>query len=199
MTKAAMNASLLVDWRYAIVYWAVFLWAYVPEFILNQRSRKLLSRQDAGSFRIVMLLQGMAMGAGFAIGFAGKFGALAQPRMWYGIGLGVMIAGRLLRWHCFRMLGESFTAVVVVKPGQQIIERGAYRWIRHPSYTAGLILFGGSMLALSNWLSVAMVLIAAVLAYSYRVHIEERALLQTLGEPYRAYMQRTKRFVPKLL
>ena len=181
------------------MYWAVFAWAYIPEFILNLRTRSLLGPQDAGSFRLVMALQGLAMGAGFAIAFNIRFGMLRHQRFWFWIGLGTMITGSLLRRHCFRMLGKYFTAVVVVNPGQQIIERGAYRWVRHPSYTAGMLLFAGSMLALGNWLSVAIVLSGAILAYTYRVRVEERALLETLGAPYRAYMQRTKKFVPKLL
>jgi protein-S-isoprenylcysteine O-methyltransferase Ste14 len=193
-----MHTPLIVDWPYAVVYWAVFLWAYSQEFGLTRRSRALPATQDAGSLRVVMLAQGAGMFAGFAIAFMGRFGMLAHQRLWFAIGIGVLIAGRLLRRHCFRMLGESFTAVVVVRSEQQVVERGAYRWVRHPSYTAGMLLFAGSMLALANWMSVAVVLAGAILAYSYRIHVEERALLQTLGEPYRAYMQRTKRFVPKV-
>jgi protein-S-isoprenylcysteine O-methyltransferase Ste14 len=44
-----------------------------------------------------------------------------------------------------------------------------------------------------------LVLTAAVSAvYGYRVGIEERALLATIGDSYRRYMSRTKRFVPFL-
>ncbi|HKD81993.1 MAG TPA: isoprenylcysteine carboxylmethyltransferase family protein [Candidatus Angelobacter sp.] len=193
-----MTTLLIQSWPYALVYWSVFLWAYVPEFILNSRSRSLTGSQDAGSFRFIMVVQGAAIGAGFAIAFNSHFAALAYPRFYFALGLAVMISGRLLRRHCLKMLGESFTAVVVVRPDQQIIQRGAYRWVRHPSYTAGMILFSGTMLALANWLSVALVLAAAVLVYFYRVRIEERALIQTLGEPYRDYMQQTRRFVPWL-
>lgn len=32
--------------------------------------------------------------------------------------------------------------------------------------------------------------------YAYRVHVEEAALVRTLGDSYRAYMDRTWRFVP---
>jgi protein-S-isoprenylcysteine O-methyltransferase Ste14 len=34
--------------------------------------------------------------------------------------------------------------------------------------------------------------------YSYRISVEEHALLAALGEPYREYMQRTRRLVPFL-
>ena len=194
-----MHPPLITHWPYALVYWAVFLWAYAPEFGLNSKSRRLSKQQDAGSFRVIMLIQGLAMGTGFWIAFAGRFGAMPHQRLWFVASLAVVIAGRLLRRHCFRMLGQSFTAIVVVRPEQQIIDRGAYRWVRHPSYTAGMLLFAGSMLALGNWLSVAVVLCAAALAYGYRIRVEERALLKTLGEPYRAYMQRTKRLIPGII
>ena len=36
------------------------------------------------------------------------------------------------------------------------------------------------------------------IGYRYRVRCEEQAHLAALGEPYRAYMQRTHRFVPFL-
>jgi protein-S-isoprenylcysteine O-methyltransferase Ste14 len=189
---------LITHWPYALVYWALFFWAYAPEFGLNRKSRPLPTRQDAGSFGVIMLAQGLAMAIGYFIAFAGTIGVLGHQHVWFVIGLGVLIAGRLLRRHCFRTLGESFTAVVVVRPEQQIIDRGAYRWVRHPSYTAGIMMSASSMLALGNWVSFTIVACATILGYLYRVRVEERALVQSVGEPYRAYMQRTKRFVPKL-
>jgi len=34
---------------------------------------------------------------------------------------------------------------------------------------------------------------------AYRIRVEERALLEALGEPYADYMRRTKRLVPHLI
>jgi protein-S-isoprenylcysteine O-methyltransferase Ste14 len=190
---------LVSVWPYALVFWLVFVWAYAPEFSLNRRSRSLADAQDAGSFRLVMSLQIVTLAAGFTIAFTGRFGALPSPQLWFWLGLGAMIAGSLLRRHCFRMLGPSFTAVVVVRPDQDVVDRGAYRWVRHPSYTAGALMLGGMTLALGNWVSVAVVMTAVVMTYGYRVRVEERALVATLGEPYRAYMRRTKRFIPMVM
>jgi protein-S-isoprenylcysteine O-methyltransferase Ste14 len=190
---------LVYVWPYALVYWPVFVWCYAPEFFLNRRSRSLSAAQDAGSFRLVMAIQMVAIAAAFSIASTHRFGVLSRPRLWFWIGLFVMIAGSWLRRHCFRMLGPSFTAVVVVRPDQAVVDRGAYRWVRHPSYTAGALMLGGMTLALGNWASVAVVMAAVVLAYGYRVRVEERALVATLGDPYRAYMRRTKRFIPLVI
>jgi protein-S-isoprenylcysteine O-methyltransferase Ste14 len=195
---ARMRPLIATSWAYALLYWALFFAIYLPEAFLNRRSRKLGSTQDAGSFAVVMGFQIPATAAAYAIAFGGKFGVLRQQRLWFWVGLAIMIAGGWLRRHCFRMLGKSFTAVVVVLPGQQVIERGAYRWIRHPSYSAGFLVYTGTILALGNWVSVIVVLTPALFTYAYRVRVEERALLDVIGEPYRDYMRRTKRFVPMI-
>jgi protein-S-isoprenylcysteine O-methyltransferase Ste14 len=85
---------------------------------------------------------------------------------------------------------------VRVTPDQTLIERGAYRWVRHPSYTAGLLIMTGSGLALGNWVSLLVLVFVTPSIYAYRVVVEERALTAVMGEEYRQYMRRTKRFIP---
>jgi protein-S-isoprenylcysteine O-methyltransferase Ste14 len=65
-----------------------------------------------------------------------------------------------------------------------------------PSYTAAILMFTGMGLALGSWISVAILFLAHCLLYGIRVAVEEKALLETLGEPYREYMARTQRFIP---
>jgi protein-S-isoprenylcysteine O-methyltransferase Ste14 len=186
-------------WPYAALFWIVFVWVFAPEFRITGRTRSITRTQDAGSLWVILVVQSLAMWVVFAIAFVFRFGVLPKQQLWLWLGLATMIAGSLLRRHCFRMLGSSFTGAVVVRQDQTIVDHGAYRWVRHPSYTAGLLVFAGMALALGNWISVAVVLVAIPPAYMYRVRIEERALVTTLGEPYRAYMQRTKRFVPMII
>jgi protein-S-isoprenylcysteine O-methyltransferase Ste14 len=54
----------------------------------------------------------------------------------------------------------------------------------------------GTGFALTNWLSAMIIVLLGGLGYAYRVRVEEKKLSFELGETYRAYMQRTKRFVP---
>ncbi len=42
-------------------------------------------------------------------------------------------------------------------------------------------------------------MVCMAIAYSYRIGVEERALVAALGEPYMQYMQRTHRIIPFLL
>jgi protein-S-isoprenylcysteine O-methyltransferase Ste14 len=127
--------------------------------------------------------------------------AMLTPRMLpiYIAGIACLIAGGLLRRHCFAMLGSRFTYVVQATPDQRVVEQGAYKYVRHPSYTAGLLLYGGIGLALGNWASLAFSVIPLALAYGYRIAVEERALVQTIGAPYADYMKRTHRLIPFVL
>lgn len=42
-------------------------------------------------------------------------------------------------------------------------------------------------------------LIPALIAYAYRIHVEEQVLRKDLGDAYRTYMRRTRRLIPFLL
>src|SRR5205085_5207086 len=112
------------------------------------------------------------------------------------IGTVLLIAGSALRRHCFHVLGKFFTGAVMVQSDHAVVDRGAYRWVRHPSYTGGMMMFLGIGVAAGNWVSVAVLTLIPIAVYTYRVRVEERALLATLGDSYRAYMQTRKRFVP---
>ena len=154
------------------------------------------SAQDAGSMWTVVILN--YIGTFLAILAAFRLPTAVFPNrvVVFWLGIVVLIAGSLLRRHCFRMLGQYFTYDVRVREEQPVIERGAYRWIRHPSYTAGTLMFVGIGLAFGNWISLLVLTAIIIAGYLYRVRIEERALLASLGDRYRDYMRRTRRFIP---
>jgi protein-S-isoprenylcysteine O-methyltransferase Ste14 len=60
-------------------------------------------------------------------------------------------------------------------------------------------MFVGMGLALGNWWSLTVLALASVVIYSYRVAVEELALLEVLGASYEGYMRRTRRFIPFVL
>jgi len=73
---------------------------------------------------------------------------------------------------------------------------GAYSLLRHPSYSAGILMNIGTGLALGSWASTALLALAAFAVYSYRIAVEERALLRVIGEPYRDFMTKRRRLIP---
>jgi protein-S-isoprenylcysteine O-methyltransferase Ste14 len=192
---------LAFTWPDALLFWAALAWAFAGELPFLRRERAVETAvTDRGSKRLILVTSGVGVWAAFFIGDALRDFAIASFRVpVYLTGVACIIAGGLLRRHCFRMLGERFTFDVRAVPGQHVVERGAYKYVRHPSYTAGLLLFGGIGLALGNWLSLAVAVVPAVFAYAYRIAVEERALLEALGPVYADYMTRTSRLIPFLV
>lgn len=83
-------------------------------------------------------------------------------------------------------LGRFFTINVAIAADHRLIDSGPYRFIRHPGYTGGLLLFLGLALCMGNWLSVAVIMVPIFAAFYRRMNVEESALSEALGEPYRA-------------
>ena len=102
-------------------------------------------------------------------------------------------------WIALFLAFPLFTGDVRARPGQPVIRTGPYRLVRHPSYTAGMMMYIGIGLALGSWFSFTLLTIVTITTYGYRVVREERALLDTIGEPYRSYMKERKRFIPYIV
>jgi len=119
-----------------------------------------------------------------------------HPVLIFEAGIVLVLGGVAFRWYSIRVLGKYFSVQLGVQPGQTVMRDGPYRWIRHPSYTGSLITMLGFGLAFTNWLCLVSVPMIVLVGYGYRANVEERMLVNALGEPYREYMRDTKRFIP---
>jgi protein-S-isoprenylcysteine O-methyltransferase Ste14 len=187
-------------WPYWLLFWTVFLWAFSPEYRIVRNARKPAARSDspdAGSVCLIICGMGMATTIAFPLAWVT---ALRLPVAWqpvvFAIGIAALVAGSLLRRHCWRLLGASFTGDVRAKADQPIVTTGAYALLRHPSYSAGILMNAGIGLALGSWGSTALLVLASFAVYSYRIAVEERALLAVIGEPYRQYIRGRRRLIP---
>lgn len=190
-------------WPYALVFWATYALTFIPEWKIVQDARKSAKRadsQDDESLRVIMSVQMIALLIAFWIAFVRVWSFPARARLpLFFVGIVLMVSGSLLRRYCWRTLGKYFTGDVQAWRDQPVIRSGPYRWVRHPSYTGAMMMFIGMGLTLGSWVSVAVVAIATIVSYGYRVAVEERVLLETLGEPYGRFMKERKRFIPYIV
>ncbi|HJQ98942.1 MAG TPA: isoprenylcysteine carboxylmethyltransferase family protein [Candidatus Polarisedimenticolaceae bacterium] len=187
---------LAFTWPYALPFWALYVWAFWPEFAIVRRAGKEKTATDAKSFQII--IAGMWAAYLLAFPIAG-LRALQFPShrvFWFWLGLAILVGGSLLRRHCFRTLGASFTGDVKARADQVVITRGAYAFVRHPSYTGGILMNTGIGIALGSWGSALLLFVVSVAVYTYRMNVEEQALLAAIGEPYREFMRTRKRVIP---
>jgi protein-S-isoprenylcysteine O-methyltransferase Ste14 len=127
--------------------------------------------------------------------FAGAHIAML-PGWVFSLGILLIILGILLRQLSMAILGKYFSGVVGIQKDQKVIEKGPYKYVRHPSYTGALMIFIGLGLALQSGAAVLTLIVLFIIAYGFRIYVEEKALISELGEPYLDYKKRTKRLIP---
>jgi len=157
------------------------------------------TRKDRGSFYVIVFTSVLGIGAAFALAHFVQSAGIRVAR-WpiFIIGLAIVILAMALRRWAVLTLGQFFTVQVQVRSGQTVVDTGPYRWVRHPSYTAITMSFVGIGVALENWLSLLVLIVVPTIGLVIRIRVEERALLEALGEPYREFSATRARLIPKL-
>jgi protein-S-isoprenylcysteine O-methyltransferase Ste14 len=128
-----------------------------------------------------------------------SWAALPLPLLLRWTGVGIALLGfALLQWSQ-NTLGKNWSDTPRMIKEQSLITSGPYQFIRHPIYTAFLLILGSTLLISANWLIGLAWIGMTVLEVVSRIGFEENLMLEYFGEQYREYMKRTGRLLPKLI
>lgn len=191
----------------SVEYWQGWLFMavlFIPIFIAGVvmlvRSPELLEKRLSAKERaseqcLVVKLSGLLFVAVFVIaGFNWRYGWCMLPEwaVWSAVVLflaGYMLYAEVLRENVY------LSRTIEVQAGQKVIDTGLYAVVRHPMYTATILLFLAMPLVLSSPLSFALMLLYIPLIIKRIKH--EEALLERELEGYSDYMHRVKyRLIP---
>ena len=165
---------------------------------LRERRAGVDSSLDRGSLRLIHRVIGLCAALAMV---ARYYPPWQRPALEFSSPLSMLLAtlllwlGIALRLTAMRTLGRYFKFVVAIQSGHRVVQSGIYRRLRHPAYTGGLLILTAYGLSFGNWISFAFMVLsfASVLR---RIFIEEAALAQSLGQPYREYMKHSWRLIP---
>jgi len=183
-----MSVSLLLGLVYLI-----------SELVLTatRRSRSRTgTKQNRSTLRVVWLVITVSVVAGIYVAKHWPAATLPHQRSFVFAGVVLFVVGLLLRWWTIITLGRFFTVDVTIEKDHELVERGPFRMVRHPSYAGVLLAFVGLALCLGNWAALLVILLPIGVAFIHRMNVEENALSGALGSQYTDYMRRTKRLVP---
>ena len=168
----------------------------------SQSGAQIISRSRSEGLKYVVMVSfsPLATIAGLAYIIAAermRWAARPLPRWSRWVGAGLYAASLPLFFWSHHTLGENWSTSLVIKEQQTLISGGPYRWVRHPMYTAIILSSLGSFFLSANWV-LGIAGLGTSTSCVARVGDEEALMVEEFGEQYRAYMERTGRFLPPL-
>jgi protein-S-isoprenylcysteine O-methyltransferase Ste14 len=125
-------------------------------------------------------------------------GALSAPfpnwLRWVGIALGC--ASFVLYGWAQSTLGKEWSPHLQMREQHHLVTTGPYARMRHPIYAAYLVFMTSIALVTASWFFIAL-LVVSIVVLALRIPKEEQMLIETFGEEYKKYMQRTGGLFPK--
>ncbi len=157
--------------------------------------KRLNAKERQPEQRAVVALSAAMLVLGFAgAGLSFRFGWLMLPEYVSWAGAAVFLLAYLMYAEVLRE-NTYLSRTVEVQEGQRVIDTGLYGIVRHPMYTATVILFLAMPLVLGSLISLVVFLIYPVLI-AKRIGNEEKVLEAGL-KGYAEYKKRIKyRLIP---
>lgn len=157
--------------------------------------KRLNAKEEEKEQKLVLLFSGLMFLAAFlTAGFNFRFGWIVLPVWAVWIAAGVFLAGYILYAEVLRE-NAYLSRTVEVQENQTVIDTGLYGVVRHPMYTATLLLFLSMGLVLGSPVSFAILLFYIPIIVK-RIKNEEAVLTEGLAG-YEAYRERVKyRLIP---
>ncbi len=168
------------------------------ELRLSRRNERWI-RQHGGrehvpeTYRQIVTLHTAWFAAMLLEVFAGK--RTFRPRL-AALALSLFTIGQVLRLTAIRTLGSRWSTRVMTVPGEASVQRGIYRYIRHPNYLGVELEILSVPLVHSAYLTSAIFSLANALLLRNRISQEEQALEEDNG--YWESFEDRPRFVPRL-
>jgi len=157
--------------------------------------RRLNMRESEPEQKRVIALSALMFVAGFALaGVDFRMGLLMLPR-WVSMAASVVFLAGYLLFAAVLRQNAYLSRTIEVQEGQKLVDTGLYGIVRHPMYTASVLLFLSMPLVLGSGL--AFVVFLAYPALIVRRMDNEEAVLARDLDGYAAYMKRVRyRLIP---
>jgi protein-S-isoprenylcysteine O-methyltransferase Ste14 len=188
----------------ALVWFAGLVGWYIIRYPFERKAKKIRVRKSLLDWRergllAVAFLGLLVIPALYALtGFPASLDRPFIPAIAW-LGLVPLVAALWLFRRSHADLGRNWSITLQVRDRHVLVKTGVYRLIRHPMYSSFFLLGLAQMLLLPNWFAGISGVMGAGILFAFRVLREERMMLESFGEEYRAYMTHTKCIIPWII
>lgn len=190
-----LPAGSLQYWQGWLMVGLLFVPMFVAGLILMVKNPELLrkrlnAKEEEKEQKSVVALSGMMFVAAFVVaGLNWRFQWLVLPNWAVWLAAALFLFGYILYAEVLRE-NTYLSRTIEVQEDQKVIDTGLYGIVRHPMYTATIILFLSMPLVLASPISfLIMLLYIPIIAKRIR---NEEAVLEEGLKGYREYKQRVK-------
>jgi protein-S-isoprenylcysteine O-methyltransferase Ste14 len=173
-------------WAIFLLFWIVSAFFVKPTFERTTSSTAILVR--------IVLLIGI-----FLVltrrGAALHLSALPPTPLRSAVGDVLCVLGLLLALWARVTLGRNWSPSVTFKKGHELIRTGPYALVRHPIYTAVLLMIIGTMIFIGRIGGIIFVAVA-IAGFWIKLRAEERLMTTHFPTEYSAYKAQTKALIP---
>jgi protein-S-isoprenylcysteine O-methyltransferase Ste14 len=178
--------------------WLVFVGVWLTTSLSTKRTVYRQSASERARYWLLLVLAYVLLAQGRR--FPYPLSSVLVPRTaesaWSGAilcacGLALAIWARLI-------LGRNWSGAVTLKEEHELVQRGPYRFVRHPIYTGLLSMFFGTAVAFGH-LSAFVALPLVFVSFWIKLSQEERLMLKQFPDEYPDYQRRIKSIIPFLL
>jgi protein-S-isoprenylcysteine O-methyltransferase Ste14 len=179
---SAGSFAIAEFWIYLAIFAAVFVAAFVmlDRGLLQERMRPGGKPTPLGLqlLNVILVLHWIIAGLD-----RGRLHWTDTVPVWLqALALAALVAGYALVFWAM-LVNRFFSSVVRIQSdrGQHVIDGGPYALMRHPGYSAGIVIVLASGVALGSWLAGAFVVATMLPFLVYRVANEDRVLQSQLN------------------
>lgn len=169
--------------------WATWM---APFFLIKKEGAKAQTLDRRARWGIFV------QGIGFAILWMNNYFARSPSLARITASVGFLALGGLLSWTSARTLGRQWRFDAGLNPDHELVQSGAYRFVRHPIYASMLCMLLGTGFLVTPMLALLAALVFCLIGLEIRVRIEDALLASRFGDAFRDYQRRVPAYLPFL-
>ena len=178
--------------------WLVFVGVWLITSLSTNRTVYRESAGERARYRLLLVVAYVLLVQGRRFPF--PLSSILIPRTAESAWIGAILCscGLTLAIWARLILGRNWSGAVTLKEEHELVQRGPYRFVRHPIYTGLLSMFLGTAVAFGH-LAAFITLPLVFVSFWIKLSQEERLMLKQFPGEYPDYQRRVKSIIPFLL